>query len=177
LDEIEYKSDSLDRLFIYYYPQYDLDEKQDKIVINNEAGASNLSCYIIKQKNSSLNDIRIASNEKKYIPTVVYNNKSASNVYLYHNLNTNIASDVPGSNPPEFTIPAGFSTDKGGDISKILDVEDEESKTKGFAQDEVLSYDITVEIKDGENVVSSLESSKNERINSSKKAVESGDED
>jgi prepilin-type N-terminal cleavage/methylation domain-containing protein len=158
-----------DRLFVYYYPYYDVESANDKIEINNKAGVSNLECYIIKQKNSSLSDSTTAMRETSYKATVSCD--SLKDVVLYHNFKTNIGGK------DSVTTTAGY--DATGfkniyDLSEVLDATNEKSKTSGFSQDEVLSYNIKLVIKDSSgNTVSKIESSKNEHINETKKS-ESG---
>jgi hypothetical protein len=168
LEDIYTSKDKPDRLFIYYYPQYDLQKTKDKIVINNTADIDGLSCYIIKQKSASINDTRMANCESKYEPSVTCTTTTGK-VYLYHNFDTNIGGkdSITGTAGYEAS---GFDTSKGGDISKILNTEDESSKDNGFAADEVLSYNIKVEITDTgtSKIVSTLESSKTERISDTK---------
>jgi prepilin-type N-terminal cleavage/methylation domain-containing protein len=143
----------LERLYIFYYPQYDLPQGNDKIVINNTANVNNFSCYILKQKNNDLNDTRLSQYEQKYKPIVVCNNTQPL-FYLYHNFDTNIASE-------DGTTPSGL-------VSGNYTNKDDASLTDSslLFSNESISYDIKVEITyNGESVVN-LESTKNEHIKS-----------
>jgi type II secretory pathway pseudopilin PulG len=161
-----------DRLYIYYYPEYELDPGKDKIVINNNTNTDKLECYIMKQKTGEIGEASLSVEESDYYPSVTCNKKSATQVTLYHNFNTNI-SDAPSK-----TNPSGFGMDSsgfvdGGDIAKENITTNKLEANKNFVEEEVLQYDITVEIKKGEKTVSVLTSSKNEKISTDKETKKS----
>jgi hypothetical protein len=158
------------RLFIYYYPYYDMEGGHDKIEINNAAGLDSLDCYVVKQRNLSISEATTILRDKGYIPSVKCINGGKIN--LYHNFNTNIGNNT--STTTAWDSAVGFNT--VANLSDVLDATNEVSKTSGFSDDEVLSYNIKLVIKDSNgNVVSSLESSKNERIiNETETETESG---
>jgi hypothetical protein len=151
----------LERLYIYYYPQYDLDDGMDQITVafDKADDIKNFSCYIIKQNNTSFSDTYVALKEEKYKPQVICNNWK-STFKLYHNFDTNVSNSKSGSKTAGAVI-TNISQDNVGSI------------TASFDNDEYLSYDITVEIYDSNSkLVSTLNSTKNEPINTAKQDVE-----
>jgi prepilin-type N-terminal cleavage/methylation domain-containing protein len=141
----------LDRLYVYYYPQYDKEDGsliKDIIKIKNSAGI-NFSCYLIKQVAPDLSTANIKIGEGAYSPDIQLS--GSGEVYLYHNLNINVATGEKKTG--EYIIPSSFKG--GGDYTASSD----------FVKAEQLSYKVVVQIKKGENVVSTLESTMNEKIN------------
>jgi hypothetical protein len=175
-------SDEIDRLFIYYFPQYDLEAGKDKIIINCDLEGTEFDCYIIKQKSDYNAETRTNQGEGKYLPNIVCNNTKNAEIYLYHNFDTNI-SDTKGSSKlatHNLTGLSGFTKTYGlSDMSdKLAKQITSEETDSDLISKEVLSYDITVTITDESgNVVSELTSSKNERINEDESDTDSMSED
>jgi prepilin-type N-terminal cleavage/methylation domain-containing protein len=147
-----FTGEELEQLYIYYYPEYDVPEGKDIIVINNTANVADVNCYIIKQKNNDISDTRVTLYEQKYKPTVKCTN-SAENFILYHNFDTNIGDSEDGSTT-SFTIPEGFTSGKGGNITTSSDL----------FKKEVISYTIEIDISYNGSSVTNLKSTKNESI-------------
>lgn len=146
------ESANIDRLYIYYYPQYDT-SVTDNIVINNNGG-TNFDVFLLKQMAPDLSDSAIEIGEGGYKPDVKLNNSSGATVNLYHNLDENIAD--PKKSVGTASIDSLFKT-----ASNF-------TKATSFNKDEQLSYRINVEITDSDGkVLSSLDSSMNEKIGNS----------
>jgi type II secretory pathway pseudopilin PulG len=160
-----------DRLYIYYYPEYELDPGKDKIVINNNTNTDKLECYIMKQKTGEIGEASLSVEESDYYPSVTCKNSSATQVTLYHNFNTNISDAPSKTNPLGFVLDSGFI--QGGDVAEENITTNKLEANENFVEEEVLQYDITVEIKKGEKTVSKLTSSKNEKISTAKKTKKS----
>jgi type II secretory pathway pseudopilin PulG len=151
-EEIYNNATNLERLYMYYYPLY---EKEDgtliKDIINIKNNANiNFNAYLIKQVASDLSNATIELGEKDYSPEILLS--GTGNVYLYHNLNINVATG--SKKVGEYIMPASFKG--GGDYTASSE----------FVKKEVLSYIVTVKINDGTKDVCELESTMNEKINS-----------
>jgi hypothetical protein len=70
-----------------------------------------------------------------------------------------------------FVLDSGFI--QGGDVAEENITTNKLEANENFVEEEVLQYDITVEIKKGEKTVSKLTSSKNEKISTAKKTKKS----
>ena len=139
----------LNRLVVYYYPQYDLGSGHDIIEIDNKAGIDKLYCYVMKQRAADINETRTGVFEQSYSAKVV--GKGTGTVFnLYHNFGENIGQGSTTATP---TI-SGFT--KEASYTSIDD----------FYEDEVLLYDLELVVKDTAtgNEVTRFESSKNEKI-------------
>lgn len=151
----------LNRLIIYYYPQYNLDEGKDKIIVNNTANIPKFQCYILKQRAEDINDSNTKTKESRYKGTVVIND-STSSFEVFHNFDYNIGE---GSSTPSPSISGASATHSytkevsGGTTLQLVN---------RFTQQEVLSYTLTLEVAQGEGanrrVITSLESTMNENI-------------
>lgn len=143
------KEAGLDRLVVYYYPQYDLGSGHDIIDIENNAGIDKLYCYVIKQRAADITEARTGVFEQGY-SAKVEGHSSGSVFQLYHNFNENIGK---GSSTTAPTI-TGFTKDEGHTASAQL------------YEDEVLLYDVELVVADtaNGNVITRFESSKNEKI-------------
>ena len=143
-------SDGLYRLFIYYYPQYELGEnKKDIIEINNSAAIDGLECYIIKQRARDINDTKTELYEDSY-GGVVAAGVNAGMTNIYHNFDINIA---------------GGSSHVAPNISGSYKKADSFSESDDFKEEEAISYKLELTIKNAAgNVVTSLNSSKLEKI-------------
>ncbi|MBD5451958.1 MAG: type II secretion system protein [Lachnospiraceae bacterium] len=149
----------LDRLFVYYYPQYNLDPGCDTIVINNQANISNFQCYILKQRAPDINENQMKIKENGYKANIDISN-SASGFKLFHNFDDNIA-DGSSTTPPSIsgTYQKAVSYTKAGtspDMTELME---------NFSEVDVLSYKLTLEVTQNGRTVTRLESSMNERIN------------
>lgn len=139
----------LDRLIVYYYPQYDLDAENDIIEIDNQAGID-LSCYVIKQAAKNISLTRMETFESRYKPWVDGIRHSAAKFNLYHNFGINLGKK--GSTTPDPKI-TGF------------DKEDNFVFSDDFKEKEVLSYDLELVVtNEAGNIVTKFESSMNEKI-------------
>ena len=151
----------LDRLFVYYYPQYNLDPGCDTIVINNQAGIPDFQCYILKQRAENINDTQMSTKEEHYVGNVDIIN-SALGFKVFHNFDDNIggkASTTPGGNISGVNEDQKISytkpTTPGSDITELME---------NFSEAEVLSYKLKLEVTQNGRTVTTLESSMNERI-------------
>lgn len=142
--------DGLDRLFIYYYPQYELGQnKRDIIEINNQAGIDNFGCYIIKQRARDINETKTGIYENGYCG-VVEAGVNAGMTNIYHNFDVNIGN---GS--------SHVAPDISGSYKKV----DSFTDSDDFTEDEALSYKLELTVTNASgNVVASLNSSKLEKI-------------
>lgn len=145
------KEAGLDRLFIYYYPQYSLSAKNDIIEIDNQAGIDSFSCFIIKQCAADINETRIGVFENGYSAKV--EGHSAGSVFaLYHNFGENIGN---GSSTAQSDV-SGFTNGDGESYTESGD----------FYETEVLSYELELVVTDAVTgqVVTTINSSMNEKI-------------
>lgn len=139
----------LDRLIVYYYPQYDLEAENDIIEIDNQAGID-LSCYVIKQAAKEISLTRTETFESRYKPWVDGKRHSAGKFTLYHNFRENIGKKGSTTPVPKIT---GF------------DKEDSFVESDDFKENEVLSYDLELVVtNEAGNVVTKFESAMNEKI-------------
>ncbi|MDE7207364.1 MAG: hypothetical protein K2N90_09465, partial [Lachnospiraceae bacterium] len=150
----------LNRLFIYYYPQYNLDEGKDKIIVNNTANIRNFQCYILKQRAEDINDSNTKTKESRYKGNVVIND-STSSLEVFHNFDYNIGE---GSSTPSPSISGASAThsytkEVSGGTTQLVN---------RFTQQEVLSYTLSLEVTQGDDpnkrTITTLESTMNERI-------------
>jgi hypothetical protein len=138
----------LERLYIYYYPQYDATEN---IVINVNADVD-FDCYLVKQKATDMNITRLKNVESGYSPNVTLSTPLGKTVKLYHNMDINLAdgSALTGTH----ITTSGFANVL--ELSSGMNLEKEK-----------LSYHISLVITDSAGkTVSTLESSMNEKISS-----------
>lgn len=148
----------LDRLFIYYYPQYNVN---DKIVIKNTAGISNFQCYVLKQRASDINDTTMTIKETGYHANVEINN-SASGFEVFHNFAENMGNSKEPTASPSISgtyekASSYVKTDASGKIvqSELAD---------RFSETQTLSYKLVLEVTQNGRTITTLESSMNEKI-------------
>ena len=147
----------LNRLFVYYYPQYDVGIGKDIIEIKNDAGIPDFQCYIIKQVAEDISMNRIKIEENHYSATVELVN-SALGFKIFHNFNENIGG---GSSHTAPSMPSTCT--ESGYIDPAM-----------FAQKEVLSYQVKIVVTNavGGGIVTELESTVNEKIKTSEGVVD-----
>lgn len=150
----------LDRLFVYYYPQYNIDEGCDKIVVKNDAGITNFQCYLLKQRAADINETQMKIKENGYKANVNIVN-SAAGFELFHNFDDNIA-DGSSTTAPSIS---GIDPAKVHSYTKLAPSGDMTEVTSYFSESEVLSYklELSVKAQDG-RTITRLESSMNEKI-------------
>lgn len=140
----------LNRLVVYYYPQYDLGGGHDIIEIENKAGIDRLYCYVIKQRAADINETRTGVFEQGYSAKVEGRQGTGTVFNLYHNFGENIGGGSSTATPAisGFTASADYTS------------------AAEFYKEEVLLYDLMLEVRDTVtgNVITTFESSKNERI-------------
>ena len=159
----------LNRLFVYYYPQYNLDPGCDTIVINNLVtgtvngstinGIPNFECYLLKQRAPDISEITMKTKENGYKANVNINN-SASGFKVFHNFDDNIADGSSRTAPSitgtyEKAVSYRDATNDG-DMTEFIEA---------FSEAEALSYKLTLEITQNGRTVTKLESTMNEPIN------------
>ncbi|MDE6364665.1 MAG: hypothetical protein K2L86_10490, partial [Lachnospiraceae bacterium] len=147
----------LNRLFVYYYPQYDVGIGKDVIEIKNDAGIPDFQCYIVKQVAEDISMNRIKIEENHYSATVELVN-SALGFKIFHNFNDNIGGGSSHTAPsmPTTCVEAGY-------IDPAM-----------FSEEEVLSYKVKIAVTNavGGAAVTELESTVNEKIKTSKGVVD-----
>lgn len=152
------KKAGLNRLMIYYYPQYNLDAGHDKIVIDNQAGITGFQCYILKQRAADINDSTTKIKENSYRASVEIKN-SASGFEVFHNFDDNIA-DGSSTTAPSIS----------GTYEKIYSFTKEVSGTTTpelvakYEEKEVLSYKVELTVEQNGREITKLESTMNEKI-------------
>lgn len=151
----------LDRLFVYYYPQYNLDPGCDTIEINNQAGIPNFQCYLLKQRAADISEITMETKENGYQANVNIIN-SASGFKVFHNFDDNI-SEIAGGTTAAPSITGTY--EKAVSYTKAGSDPDMTELMENFSEAEVLSYRLTLEVTQNGRTVTTLESSMNERIN------------
>jgi len=148
----------LDRLFVYYYPQYGLDVGCDKIVVDNQAGISDFQCYILKQRAADINDNQMKIKENGYKANVEIRN-AASGFELFHNFDDNIAD---GSSTTAPSISGTYA--KASSYTKPSSDGVTTELTSRFSESEVLSYKLVLSVTQNGRTITTLESSMNEKI-------------
>ncbi len=152
------KEAGLNRLVIYYYPQYNLEAGNDKIVVDNQAGIKDFQCYVLKQRAADINDSQTKIKENSYKADVEIRN-SAEGFEVFHNFDDNIA-DGSSTTPPHLwgTYANAYSYTKlvsGTTTPELVDK---------FEESEVLSYKIELKVEQGGREITKLESTMNEKI-------------
>lgn len=148
----------LDRLFVYYYPQYNLDVGYDKVVIDNQANIANFQCYVLKQCAADINENQLKIKENGYKANVEIRN-SASGFELFHNFDDNIGD---GSSTTAPSISGTY--DKASSYTKLAPGGDLTELASRFSEKEVLSYKLDLLVTQDGRTITRLESSMNERI-------------
>lgn len=146
----------LNRLVIYYYPQYDLNAGNDKIIVENNANIEDFQCYILKQRAADINDNQTKIKENSYQANVQITN-SAAGFEIFHNFDDNIADGSSTTSP-------NISGTYAGAYSYTKDMTDSTSLAAKFEEKEVLSYKLALEVTQGGRLITRLESSMNEDI-------------
>lgn len=152
----------LDRLYIYYYPNYNIGE--DKIIINNHVTSvpiAGFECFILKQRTSQLSDASLKSKENGYKANVKIDNASGESWKVFHNFYDNVGG---GSSTAEPSF-----TGTGYDTYSYTKKESEPDGTKpafvGEAEKSaVLSYKLELEVTQGGRTITKIESTMNEKI-------------
>ncbi len=163
-DEMIYKNPTtagLDSLFVYYYPQYDVD--MDKIVIDNDALIEDFKCYIFKQS-ANIPKPTLEVKDGTYKPTVKII-EHGKKMKVFHNLEINL-----GDTAKKVTGGASGIEDNAN-VKKISYYKapnaalDPEWLTAGLVEKKTLSYKITLEMWQNGNLITQLDGSMNEPIN------------
>lgn len=152
------KEAGLNRLIIYYYPQYNLEAGRDKIVVDNQAGITDFQCYVLKQRAADINDSQTKIKENSYKADVEIRN-SAAGFEVFHNFDDNIADGSSTTSPHLWgTYANAYSYTKlvSGTMTPEL--------VNKFEQREVLSYKIELKVEQGGREITKLESTMNEKI-------------
>lgn len=150
----------LGRLFIYYYPNYNLkpepgtDSGVDKIIINNKTNITKFQCYILKQRTDALSNNSLKTKENGYKAYVEIKNPSGGSCEVFHNFKDNIGG---GSSTTEPSI-----TGAVGDYSYATP-----QLTTRFEKQEVLSYKLTLDVKQEGRPITTIVSTMNEKIKKS----------
>lgn len=158
------KTDATDLsdVYLFYYPDYAI--PSDKVVIRNNSG-NDTNCYLLKQRAKDVSQTWTTTHEQNYKVKVEKN--GSDDVRLYHNLFENIGT-------ASFTVPtpqiaAAFANGNDRQGESIANVYDSAGNVKHeaadvFSEDKILSYDLTLTIRDDTGIeVSSLHSTMNEK--------------
>lgn len=108
-------SEPLQRVFIFYYPNYGIDV--DEIVINSSLSYET-TAYLLKQKNPSLSDTELQNREAAYKANV----RGSGRVKLAHNLDKNLSgkSSVSTSSISGFSSVGSYTQDYGRSTDEIF---------------------------------------------------------
>lgn len=148
----------LDRLFIYYYPQYNLDPGCDTIEVKNSAAIPNFQCYILKQRTNDMTETQMQIKENGYKANVNISN-GATGFELFHNFDDNIADGSSTTAPSISGMIAKVSS-----YTKLAPSGDMTELTARFSESEVLSYKLELVVTQNGREITKLESSMNEKI-------------
>ncbi len=148
----------LNRLMVYYYPQYNLEAGHDKIVVKNAAGITDFQCYILKQRAADINDSTTKIKENSYQGDVYIDN-SASGFEVFHNFDDNIAD---GSSTTAPSISGTY--DKAYSYTKLVSGTTTPELVAKYEEAEVLSYKIELKVEQNGREITKLESTMNEKI-------------
>ena len=151
----------LDRLFIYYYPQYNVEQGKDFIKVKNSAGITNFQCYVLKQISPALTATQLEIKDGGYKANVDVQN-SAAGFELFHNFDDNIG-DGSSTTDPTFSGTFEKEISYTGTAAKA-DGSSTTELAKNFSKQKVLSYKLELEITQNGRPVTTLESSMNEKI-------------
>lgn len=107
-------SEPLQRVFIFYYPNYGI---EDKIQINSSLSYET-TAYLLKQKNPSLSNTDLQTKEAAYRANV----SGSGRVKLAHNLNKNLSgeSTVTSSSISGFSSVGNYTQDYGRTLDEIF---------------------------------------------------------
>lgn len=174
VDDSSISKAELEKLYIYYYPQYatwnDIDadgnvteskKVQDIIEIDNQrtgvpgAPAPTIRCYLIKQKCETMSEATVRVRDEGYKANV--KKIGSGSVELYHNLNDNVGVN-PGSTGTTASPDISGFANNGGLGEKYLDY-------AGSKENSALAYTVTLTVRNNTTgaEVSSITSSANER--------------
>lgn len=180
---------SPEKLYIYYYPQYakwnDIDEDgnvasstpiKDSIEIDNRTAAT-LKCYLFKQKQGTMSEIKAGVLDGAYSPNVGLVSGSAD-VELYHNLNDNIGEKPKTGEGSSKSVSSAAAIPGVGGFANKVRLHDGSEVTafggEGYMSvdgkaDSPLAYQLTLTVSkrnaDGTSgqMISEITSSSNER--------------
>lgn len=144
----------LGRMFIYYYPNYNLNAEADKIFINNKTTITKFQCYILKQRTDALSNNSLMTKENGYKAYVKIDNPLGGSCEVFHNFKDNIGG---GSS---ITVPS-----INGAIADYSYTTPEFATR--FEEQEVLSYKLALEVKQGTRIITTIESTMSEKIKKS----------
>jgi prepilin-type N-terminal cleavage/methylation domain-containing protein len=147
-------SGSLKRVFICYYPQYDA--SSDKIEITNNISGRSIPCYVLKQRDKDLSDARCTTSEYSYNVSVVKSGSGTSDIY--HNLGINLGDMSKLTTGWTITNGAGKYA-----ISSLEGKYDDTEIPSASKTSKKMSYELTLVVKEGSNVVTQLKSVMNEK--------------
>lgn len=153
------KEAGLNRLVIYYYPQYNLETGRDKIVVKNTAGITDFQCYILKQRAADINDSQTKIKENSYQANVDIQN-SAAGFEVFHNFDDNIA-DGSSTTAPAIS---GIDPDNVYSYTKLVSGTTTPELVDKFEETEVLSYKLELKVEQNGREITRLESTMNEKI-------------
>ena len=144
----------LGRVFIYYYPQYDV--IKDTIEVNNAADIK-FQCYALKQRADDIKEADLQIKENGYKPEIKASGSASGAVELFHNFDYNIGTFVDmswGKTPTGFSKVHSYKDDS---TAFVEDVEDTST---------ILSYTLDLEITRSGAAKSSvkLQSTMNEKM-------------
>lgn len=159
-DAIQFSGSQVERLLIYYYPQYEKktlrlpdgtirsDAKiKDKIEIVDARSdtSQNIDCFVIKQRRASMSDalLSLRDPDQGFLPDISY----SATVNLYQNLNENILNGEKIWSDDALPVSVG---------KNYMDVADKEKNVLAYA------LELTVTKSETGNVVTKLVSSTNE---------------
>ncbi len=153
-------SGDLNRLLIYYYPWYAKETgKYDTVKVVNNIGGKEVKCYVMKQRDTSLSDIKCKNNEQNYNPKLSTEGSSGT-VVFYHNFKINIGDmkSTVGS------IPTGTGIYEISNIDKNYDTGAGELDTDSTKK-EALLYELTLTMTESDTgkTVATLTSVMNEK--------------
>lgn len=134
-------------LFIYYYPQYEL---EDTITITNNTGVD-FQCYILKQRTTDLTQTKLITSENGYHPKV----KISGSCEVFHNFNDNIGNGSKLTGDRTDGIEEGYPQ---------YDCSDDAYAEQFADKDVVLSYKINLTIKQDGRPITTIESTMSEKI-------------
>lgn len=152
------KEAGLNRLMVYYYPQYNLEPGHDKIVVDNQANITDFQCYILKQRAADINESTTKIKENSYQASVEIKN-SASGFEVFHNFDDNIAD---GSSTTAPSISGTY--DNAYSYTKLVSGTTTPEFVAKYEEQEVLSYKIELKVEQGGREITKLESTMSEKI-------------
>ncbi|MCD8039289.1 MAG: type II secretion system GspH family protein [Lachnospiraceae bacterium] len=135
----------LDRLYVYYYPEYSLTDNMTITVDSSLSGSmDDFECYIIKQRAANLTDAQTTTKESGYSPNVSVSNVSTANVVVFHNLDINIGDSSATTSASAIPTISGtnggvYSLDTSTGLGFMY-------AGNGLTDNETLSYAVTLTV-------------------------------